>query len=289
MVRGYPSRTGKLSKTNEIVDRILASFLISGSISALWFSQRLIQLPNAIIGLAISRALAPGLAELRANGHSKGFKEGVLRGIRYNALLLLPVTSYLIIFALPIVKIVYERGDFSSDHTQLTVLPFIMYSVGLIGMTLFSLFSRIYAVMEQNKVTVKVLILSLIIKLILSFGLVKTTLKHGGLALASSLAFFFSAFMMFYILKQKLAKLDTPVLFSEISNPLLKISINTVITALVMIFIKITFSSWSGTFVGCCILLVLGGGSGGLVYLIMSFLLPVEETKSLKNLIKGSK
>jgi len=194
-----------LDKSVEIVGRILASFLISGSIASLWFSQRLIQLPLAIIGLAISRSLIPYLTEKKALTQEDDFINGIKLGISMNFALILPTITLFIVMGQPIISIVYQRGSFDAESTSLTSIAFIWYAVGLLGLSLNAFFSRIFSIYQKNKMPFYVSIATSILNIILNFILVKTALKHGGIALASSIAFSVNSIILFIYLYYELS------------------------------------------------------------------------------------
>ncbi len=193
-----------LDKSVEIVDRILASFLITGSIASLWYAQRLIQLPVAIIGLSISRALVPYLTEKKALVQDKDFLAGIRLGIQMNLAMVLPVIMIMVAMAQPIISLVYQRGHFDATSTRLTAIAFWCYSVGLLGISLNTFFSRLFSIFQKNKMPFYIAIATAIINIILNFVLVKTALKHGGIALASSIAFSLSCILLFYFLSKEL-------------------------------------------------------------------------------------
>jgi putative peptidoglycan lipid II flippase len=188
----------------EIVDRILASFLLVGSIASLWYAQRLIQLPVAIIGLAISRSLIPYLTEKKALVQDEDFLAGIRLGIQLNFTLILPTIMLMVVMAKPIISIVYQRGAFDAESTRLTAIAFWCYSLGLLGISLNAFFSRLFAVFQKNKIPFYVSVFYTLLNIALKFILVITPLKHGGLALASSIAFSASCFLLFYFLSREI-------------------------------------------------------------------------------------
>ena len=193
-----------LDKSVEIVDRMLASFLIQGSIASLWFAHRLILLPVAIIGLAISRSLIPYLTEKKALVENKEFLAGIKLGIQLNLILVLPIIMIMVVMAKPIISIVYQRGAFDAESTRLTAIAFWCYSVGLLGLSLDAFLARVFSIFQKNKIPFYVAILSSALNILLNFILVKTPLKHGGIALASSIAYSVSGIFLFYFLLKEI-------------------------------------------------------------------------------------
>lgn len=195
-----------VDKSVEIIDRRLASFLISGSISALWFAQRLIQLPVAIIGLSISRAIVPYLTERKALTAETDFIQGIKLGIRLNFYFMLPTMMIIILLNQPIINIVYRRGAFDAESALLTSVAFWCYALGLLGLGLDTFFSQIFSIFQKNKIPFYTSIAAAALNISLKFILVKTPLKHGGIALASSIAYTLYAILLFYFLKKELAQ-----------------------------------------------------------------------------------
>jgi putative peptidoglycan lipid II flippase len=189
-----------LDKSVEIVDRMLASFLISGSIASLWFAHRLVLLPVAIIGLAISRSLIPYLTEKKALDENEEFLAGIKLGIQLNFTLVLPTIMIMLVMAHPIISIVYQRGVFDAESTRLTAIAFWCYSVGLLGLSIDAFLARIFSIFQKNKIPFYVAIFGAFLNIVLNFILVKTPLKHGGIALASSIAFSVNGVFLFYFL-----------------------------------------------------------------------------------------
>jgi UDP-N-acetylglucosamine--N-acetylmuramyl-(pentapeptide) pyrophosphoryl-undecaprenol N-acetylglucosamine transferase len=195
------------SKTVEVVDRVLASFLVPGSIAALYFAQRLVQLPNSIVGLAAGRA---GVTELndQAQRHDwHGFRNTVVTGLRYNIVWMLPVTVFLLALVGPITSTAFQRGAFDRMSVDLTALALSFYALGLLGMGIWNLYSRVYPALNKNQVPLYSSLICALVNVGLSLVLVRTALKHGGLALASSIAFSLNGVLLFSAFNIELRRL----------------------------------------------------------------------------------
>lgn len=240
---GFILMKSLLDKSVEIVGRMLASFLVSGSIASLWFSQRLIQLPVAIIGLAISRSLIPYMTERKALLDEREFVKGIRTGITMNFALIIPSTAFMIIMNQPIVSLVYQRGSFDEESSYLTGVAFLYYAIGLLGLSLNAFFSRIFSIYQKNKLPFYVSIGSSILNIVLMFALVKTSLKHGGIALASSLAFIVNSLVLFiYLLKELKLKLKLSAIVEEL---MLIIGYSTIAGLAAGYFYKRVLVEWS--------------------------------------------
>ncbi|MBW1980600.1 MAG: murein biosynthesis integral membrane protein MurJ [Deltaproteobacteria bacterium] len=194
------------SKTVEVVDRLLASFLVPGSVAALYFAQRLVQVPNAVLGLSVGRAGVTDLNDQVQKEDWQGFRCTVVKAIRYNISTMLPVTVFIVSLSAPITAIIFQRGAFGSSSVQLTSLAFALYGLGLLGMSIWSLYTRIFPALARNEIPLYTSLLCALLNVALSLLLVHTPLKHGGLALASSIAFTVNALLLFLALNGELRK-----------------------------------------------------------------------------------
>lgn len=192
------------SKSVEVVDRLLASYLVPGSVAALYFAQRLVQLPNAIIGLSVGRAGVTELNDQAQQGEWQAFRSTVIKGVRYNILCMLPLSVFLVVLADPITAVIFERGAFGRTSVKLTSLAFVFYALGLLGMSLWSLYTRVYPALAKNQVPLYSSLACAVVNIGLSLVLVRTPLKHGGLALASAIAFTLNAGLLFVALNAEL-------------------------------------------------------------------------------------
>ncbi|MGB5868283.1 MAG: lipid II flippase MurJ, partial [Arcobacteraceae bacterium] len=176
------------------LDTWLASFLISGSISYLYYANRVFQLPLALFAIATSVALFPTIARaIKKNDEEKALQ--YLRKAFFILLGLLGAATFIgIVFDSFIVKLLFERGAFDSADTQQTALVLTMYLVGLLPFGLGKIFSLWLYSHEQQGTAAKITMYSLIWNIILSLVLIK---PYGivGLALASSL----SGFVLFHL------------------------------------------------------------------------------------------
>ncbi len=185
------------SKTVEVVDRVLASILMPGSIAALYFAQRLVQLPNSIIGLAIGRAGVTELNDQVQKGDWHGFRNTVITGLRYNIVCMLPLTVFVLVLVGPITSVAFQRGAFDRSAVNITAFAFAFYSLGLLGMGFWNLYSRVYPALAKNQIPLYTSLGCALVNVGLSILLVRTELKHGGLALASSIAFSLNGALLF--------------------------------------------------------------------------------------------
>ena len=177
------------------VDTTLASFLVTGSISYLYYGNRIFQLPLALFAIALTTGIFPRITRLIKKNEEEQALSLVKKGFWILAFLLSISTLGGYILSDEIVKILFERGAFSSEDTAQTGFVLAMYMIGLLPFGLSKLFSLwLYARMKQKEAA-KIALIALACNLIFSFALI-APMKAAGLALAGSLSgivlFFFT-------------------------------------------------------------------------------------------------
>lgn len=177
------------------IDTILASFLITGSISYIYYAQRVFQLPLALFAISSSIALFPIVSRaIKNKDENKALL--LLRNISIKLFIVLILASFIgIFFASDIIKLLFQRGQFLQSHTNETSIILIMYLIGLIPYGIAKIFS-LWLYSNNNQLTAtKISIKALLFNIIFSLILIK---PYGtiGLALASSL----SGFVLLYLL-----------------------------------------------------------------------------------------
>jgi len=176
-------------KSVEVVDRNLASSIAAGRVSALWFAFRLIHLPEAILGLAAGRAGVAAMTEKFAKGDRQGLADLVHHALERTTAVVAPVAAFSWIASQELAAVVYQRGEFGESEVLATAWAFKFYALGLPAIAATSVLSRYHATGSRNGFTLVVSILAAVINIILNYCLVRTSLLHGGIALATSISF----------------------------------------------------------------------------------------------------
>jgi putative peptidoglycan lipid II flippase len=189
-----------------VVDRILASGLTEGSISALNFGTRLTQLPLGIFIMAVTTVLYPTFSQLAADREMHGLRRAMVAGVRASIFLTIPMAVGLIVLREPIVRVLFERGAFDPRATEMTAFAVLFFSVGLLPMALREVISRVYFALQDTMTPMMLGIAAVAVNIILNFALIGP-LAHGGLALATSLASYFAVFILFAVLRKRLGGL----------------------------------------------------------------------------------
>lgn len=194
-----------VEKLSIYVDRILASFLPTGSISALHFSFLLVDLPFAVFSIAISKVIHPYISEGKNYSNKRNFYKFIRRGVILNAAVLIPATVLFMLFPKQIISVVYMRGAFDSQSVEMTFRPFLFYSLSLFPMGLVQLFSRGFYALLNTKTPLYVAFLSTLINLFASIILMPS-MGASGLALGTSISVWFNALYLLSELKKRIEK-----------------------------------------------------------------------------------
>lgn len=183
----FPSVLGNsTAQIASFIDTSLASFLAAGSVSYLFYANRIFQLPFAIIALAITTALFPTIAKAINNGNENLAYKNLHKSFwLLSALLGLSVLGGMLL-AEPIIWLLFERGAFTVQDTHNTARVLMMYMVGLIPFGLAKLFSMYLYAMHKHLKAAKIAVVSLVVNVICSVILMQY-MGAAGLALAGSI------------------------------------------------------------------------------------------------------
>ncbi len=174
---------------NIMVDTLLASLLPGGSISYLYYGNRLVQLPLGIFAIALGVALLPTLSGQAARGELKELTQTLGFSIRLILFVTLPATVGLIVLREPIVNTLWQRGEFLASTTEGTAIALLYYSVGLCAYSGVKIIAPAFYSLQDTKTPAKIGIYSKILNIILNLILMGP-LQQGGLALATSVSSF---------------------------------------------------------------------------------------------------
>ncbi len=176
------------------LDTWLATFLVSGSISYLYYANRLFQLPFALFAIATSTVLFPHITKALSQNKKKEAEEQMKKAFWYLFYLLILAFIFTLLNSKEIVKILFQRGAFTNKDTIITAQVLIMYMIGLIPFGLNKLFSSYLYATHRHLKAAKFSAVSLGINIIFSLVLI-FPMKVFGLALASSI----SGIALFYL------------------------------------------------------------------------------------------
>ncbi|MDP3722688.1 MAG: murein biosynthesis integral membrane protein MurJ [Candidatus Omnitrophota bacterium] len=189
-----------------LLDTVLASLAVvvgSGAVAALYFANRLVQLPLALFGTASAQASLPSLSEQAARGDREAFRGTLLSVLRMVVFVMLPASAGLIVLAVPIVRGLFERGAFDSGSTAMTAQALACYAVGLLAYGFNKILTGASYALRDTRTPVRLAIEALAVNLLLSL-LLMWPLRVGGLALAAAASNTLNAYRLARHLERRL-------------------------------------------------------------------------------------
>ena len=192
---------------NVFIDTIFASFLPGGSVSYLYFADRLMEFPLGIFAVAIGVAALPSLSELASRGRKEELRETVSFAFRLVSFISVPALVGLIALRTPIINLLFQRGMFDSHAAQMTARALLCYSVGLWAIAGVRTVVPAFYALQDTWTPLKIALICLGANVILN-SLLIFPLQHAGLALATSLSSFLNLFLLSRKLSEVLGEID---------------------------------------------------------------------------------
>jgi putative peptidoglycan lipid II flippase len=195
---------GGAQQVSTMLDVVWASLLPAGSISALYYADRIAQLPLGVIGIAIGTALLPLLARQLRAGETAAAMANQNRAIEFGLLFSLPSTAALWILAEPMIRVLFEHGKFGPDDTERTAGALVAYAVGLPAFMLVKALTPGFFAREDTRTPLYTAVVSIVVNVALNAWFVLgTPLAQVGIALSSSLAGWLNAGLLAIVLLRR--------------------------------------------------------------------------------------
>jgi putative peptidoglycan lipid II flippase len=191
---------------NILVGTLLASLLAQGSISYLYYADRLVQFPLGIFAIAIATAVLPTLSRQAAGKDLQAVKDTFSYAMKMVFFIAIPSMVGLIVLREPIVALLFKRGAFDSESTRLTAYALLYYSIGLWAFSAVRIVVATFYALQDTKTPVRMAIVSVCANVILGVILMGP-MGHGGLALSTSLASMLNLGLLVWALRTKLGAL----------------------------------------------------------------------------------
>jgi putative peptidoglycan lipid II flippase len=197
---------GAVYQINVLVDGLLGSLLKEGSVSYLYFADRLVQFPLGIFAIAAATAVLPSLSRQATIHDVDALKDTFGYAVRLIIFLTIPSMVGLIILREPIVALLFQRGEFSSIATQLTAQALLYYAMGLGAFSAVKIVAATFFALKDTRTPMIMALVSIGANIGLGIILMRP-LAHGGLALATSLASILNLGLLVHALRSKLGSL----------------------------------------------------------------------------------
>jgi len=266
-----------VTQINVLIDRTLASTIAVGGISALNYANRLNGFVQGLFVLSISTVMFPIISKMAAKKDIIGLKRTLSEAINGINLLVIPATVGAMLFAKPIVKLLFGRGAFDESAVEMTSYALFFYSLGMIGYGLREVLSRAFYSLQDTKTPMINAAVAMGLNIVLNIIFSKF-LGLGGLALATSISAIFCTFLLFISLRRKIGHFG----LKKITISFIKI----LIVSLVMgVIAKISFETMYNS-LGENLSLIASIGIGALVYFVIIYFMKIEEVDAIANAVK---
>lgn len=196
-----------VAQINLLVDTILASFLMTGSVTWLYFSDRMVEFPVGVFGVAVGTVILPRLSGQHAAASPEGFSNTMDWALRWVLLITAPATLALMMLAGPILSTLFQHSGFEVSDVRAARLSLIAYAVGLAGFISVKVLAPGFFARQEMRTPVRYAASAMGVNMVLSTGLVfllvDTDFGHAGLALATGLAQTLNAVLLYAGLRRR--------------------------------------------------------------------------------------
>jgi putative peptidoglycan lipid II flippase len=183
-----------------LINTLFASFLATGSVSWLYYADRLMEFPSGMLGVALGTILLPSLAKHHAVADSGEYSRLLDWGLRMTLLLAAPAAVGLGVLAVPLIATLFQYGEFGAHDLEMTRMALVAYSVGLVGIILVKVLAPGFYARQNIKTPVKIAVFTLLATQGMNLIFI-WPLKHAGLALAIGLGACINAGTLFHKLR----------------------------------------------------------------------------------------
>lgn len=262
------------NQVNIMVDRMLASGLAEGSISALNYANKLNGFVTALFITSIAAVIYPTLAKLSNEKNQDYFKQTIVKSINIVILLVIPISIGAIIFSKPIVKLLFERGAFDENATIMTSSALVMYSIGMVAFGIKDIIGKIFYSLKDTKTPMINGVISMFLNIILNIVFIKY-LNHAGLALGTSISSIICIILLMSSLVKKIGDFG--------QYRVLQTLIKSIAASTAMGVISILSYNWMMSIIKLnSISLILAILIGIVIYVIFISILKIEELDEVK-------
>ncbi|MCK4339148.1 MAG: polysaccharide biosynthesis C-terminal domain-containing protein, partial [Candidatus Cloacimonetes bacterium] len=222
-----------------------------GSVAALQYGNRLMQLPLGVFGIAIGIAVLPLFSKHTAFNNISELKKSIQDAFNLILIIMLPIIALILVMGKDMISFIYLHGAFDEKALLMTFYALAFYSIGLISHSLVRVFASAFFALKNTKTPVKISIISVICNIILNVVLMQF-LQLRGLALATSIAATVQATILFFTLEKKIGKVDfkqilinfikiviISLIIGFIAYHLMRLSILVELTGRLFLFLKI--------------------------------------------------
>ena len=198
-----------VQQLNLLFDAWVASFLVTGSISWLYYADRLVEFPFGVFGVALATVILPSLSARHASADPEKFSHTLDWAMRWVVVIGTPAAVGLIALSGPLIATIFQYGEFADHDFRMTRLALMAYSLGLLGFIFVKVLSPGYFARQNTKTPVKIAIRTVGFKMVLTISFVLSMVQlhyeapHVGLALATAISAIFNSWLLLHGLRKE--------------------------------------------------------------------------------------
>ncbi len=267
-----------------VINMAFGSSLGDGAVASLGWANKIYIIMVGVFAYAFTNFIFPKLSRMSAGDRTDEFSETTRTSISWIAFIITWVAAMFIALSTPIIEIVFQRGQFTPKDTIITASALFCYSFGMVGYAVCEILNKGFYAVQDGKTPMITSIIGIIANFLSAFVFVKYfKLGVQGLALASAVSSLVMGTVLIFAMNHK-----QPHTFDKtfLLN-LIKIMVCGVVAFMISnttySYIPISVEGWAGTFIRLCI----SGLLGLLIYIILAFLLRIQETKQIRRVIRG--
>lgn len=268
-------------QVNIIIGRLLASLLAEGSVSYLYYADRIVQFPLGIFAIATATAMLPTLASQSSRSDTDGFNNTFIYSLNLVFFIAIPSMVGLILLREPIIELLFKRGAFDDMAVQKTATALTCYALGLWAFSGVRIIVSSFYAMQDTKTPVKIAVISILVNIILAVILMKR-LDHAGIALAASIASILNLLLLLNQLNKKVEFLN----WRNIAVSTCKTMVCSAIMGfIVWVLSKHIFPSMDRSFLNTLVGLMVCILTGITLYVVMSYFMRNTVAVSIAGMI----
>ncbi len=260
---------------NILLNTVLASMLPRGSISYLYYSDRLNEVVLGVFIVSIGNVILPELSRFTATDDNTSLKRLYTQAMRAALFLAVPSSMALMMIGKAVISVLFMRGEFTAVETEMTYLALLFSSLGIASISMLRITTPTFFSLKDTRAPVITSAIALVLNVSLGYVLMQTHLLHGGLALANTIAVTVQMLILFVWLQKKVGRLK----LQEIIIPFGKYLVAGGIMCAAIFPLYNSVNWLADPFAKRLGYLVVMVGLGGLVYFAACYLLGVEELK----------
>jgi putative peptidoglycan lipid II flippase len=259
-------------RINILVNTLLASFLMEGSISYLNYSYRLMHFPLGVFAVALGTVALPRVSELAARRDLDGMCHAFTEAIGLNMLVVVPSAAFLALLGRETVDLIYQWGAFSGLDASRTALALLHYSYGLIGFAAVRVTVPFFYAFGDSRLPMKVSVISVVVNMALYYPLI-AVLDFAGLAAATSIA----GIVNFVLLARYLPTKGLAVAWGHLGSAFVRIAVASVLAFYCAKMLPVSFAGTMPEVPARALELLVPAAAAGVIYLGLCFVMRVRE------------